>query len=151
MFGSKKVAICRGSPPPRHPAQKVEMFVLSWPFRKLLQNNSLEYIYCNYLCNYYENSFHQSMFFAMLLPLVCPCLQENMRQILFCRVIVLQLCKIVPKQCFCEAFFVIILAGVYVFLKLSSYIFRLKVRWWAFILGSTVPDPLRTVILKDCR
>ena len=43
-------------------------------------NNS----FCNNLCNYYKNHSTKT-FFVMSLPLVCTCLQENMRRNLVCK------------------------------------------------------------------
>ena len=51
-------------------------------------------LFCNDLCNYYKKQFHQNICFVMLLPLVCPCLPENMRRNLLCKEIVCNFYKI---------------------------------------------------------
>ena len=54
---------------------------------KWLQNNSLNFSFGNHLCNY-NKIVSPELFLATLLPLVRPCLQENMLRILLCKVIV---------------------------------------------------------------
>ena len=48
----------------------------------------------------------------MLLPLVCPCLQENMRRNSLCKEIVNFTKLIVPIHVFGKVFFVVILAAL---------------------------------------
>ena len=64
-------------PPEYHPGPNRDKFI-PWNI-----------YFCSNICNYYKNNSTRTFSFVMLLPLVCPCLQENMRRNLLCKEIVL--------------------------------------------------------------